>query len=122
MASGAEASTSTASQAAAGADAAKRAKPKAGKRKRMGGAAAEKAQAAADRLDAAGLAAQSWWLEAVDMLVVQSTDGGAAAARHIKAQLGDLDSCAQNSQLAFLLRSHAAAGLHRSVLGPAACN
>ncbi len=29
------------------------------------------------------------------MLVVQSSDGGAAAARHIKAQLGDLDSCVQ---------------------------
>jgi len=104
VASGAEASTSVASGAAADADAPKRAKPKAGKRKRAGGAAADKAEAAADRLAAAGLAAQSWWLEAVDMLVVQSTNGGAAAARHIKAQLGDLDSCAFNSP-DILLRS-----------------
>ena len=28
------------------------------------------------------------------MLVANSGDSGAAAARHIKAQLGDLDSCA----------------------------
>ncbi len=83
VASGAEAGTS----AAAAEDS------RAGKSKRAGGAAAAEA-AVDDKLAAAGLAAQSWWLEAVDMLVVHSGDGGAAAARHIKAQLGDLDSCA----------------------------
>ena len=87
VASGAEAGTSAVPEAGAAADAAEREKAKTGKRKRTGGAAA-------DRLAAAGVAAQSWWLEAVDMLVVHLGDGGAAAARHIKAQLGDLDSCA----------------------------
>ena len=49
---------------------------------------------AAGRLAAADLAAQGWWLDALDMLVAHSTDGGAAAAAHIKAQLGDADTCA----------------------------
>ena len=95
MASGANAGTSAivAEDARAG-----KPKAKAGKRKR-GGAAAAAAEGTAvgDRLAAAGLAAQSWWLEAVDVLVVHSGDGGAAAAQHIKAQLGDLDSCASTS-------------------------
>ena len=121
MASGTEASTSAASEAVACPDAPKRAKPKAGKRKRAGGAAAEKAEAAADRLAAAGLAAQSWWLEAVDMLVVQSSDGGAAAARHIKAQLGDLDSCASHSLINLLRSQHAAPGFYRPQACLAAC-
>ena len=48
----------------------------------------------AKRLAGADLAAQGWWLEALDMLVEHSSDRGAAAAAHIKAQLGDADTCA----------------------------
>lgn len=48
----------------------------------------------AERLAGADLAAQGWWLDALDMLVENSSDRGAAAAAHIKAQLGDADTCA----------------------------
>ena len=91
VASGAQAGTSS---AAAEDAAVSKPKAKAGKRKSGGDAMAAAAETVDDRRAAAGLAAQSWWLEAVDMLVVHSADGGAAASRHIKAQLGDLDSCA----------------------------
>ena len=50
-----------------------------------------------DKLAAAQVAAPDWWLAAIDMLLVHTRDGGAEAARHIKDQLGQKDTCALRS-------------------------
>lgn len=59
-----------------------------------GASVPRKSKVARSKVPLADVAAQPWWLDGIDLLMEHTSDRGAAAAQHIKAQLGDAESCA----------------------------